>query len=576
MKHSGGMPWLPLADPAMVRLLPLGGLGEIGLNLMAIESQGAILLVDCGLMFPDATMLGIDLVLPDVSILATRPGDICGLLLTHGHEDHIGAIPYLLDRLGYPIVYGTELTLGLLRGKLAEHTFNQKVELATIAPRQTLELGPFQVEPFRVTHSVADGVGFAIRTSAGLIVHTGDFKLDATPIDGEMTDLARLAAYGEAGVLALLSDSTNVERPGHTLSERRVGEALRQRLPACTGTVLVASFSSNIHRIQQVFDAARQVGRKVLINGRSLAQSVAISRQLGYLFAPDDLFIEVRDLRELPREQVLILSTGSQGEPRSSLVRIATDDHKDIFLQRGDTVILSSRFIPGNEKTIAEMINHLFRRGADVWYEGANGMHVSGHASQEELTQIIALTRPRYFVPVHGDYRHLVRHAQLAAGLGIADLEAIVIDNGQPLLLSANGFRREERLHSGRIYVDGKGVGDLGALEFRDRRHLASHGVVAVYLTLAKDGSIMAGPELLTRGFVGEEGSQPYLAVAAEIVRDIVAKQPGGGAAALVDLHVEIRKGLRRYFNRTMARRPVILPLITVQAEEGRTEDDVN
>jgi ribonuclease J len=296
-----------------------------------------------------------------------------------------------------------------------------------------------------------------------------------------------------------------------------------------------------------------------------MAQSVAISRQLGYLFAPDDLFIEARELRNLPREKVLILSTGSQGEPRSSLARIATDDHKEISLQRGDTVILSSRFIPGNEKTIAEMINHLFRRGANVWYEGASGMHVSGHASQEELTQMLALTRPRFFVPVHGDYRHLVLHAQLAEELGIADLEAIVIDNGQPLLLSANGFRREERVHSGRIYVDGKGVGDLGPTEFRDRRHLASHGVVTVFLSLAKDGGVMAGPEFATRGFVGEEGSQSYLAEAAELVRDIVATQSGTGAIALTDLNIEIRKGLRRYFNRTLARRPVILPLIIVQ-----------
>ena len=565
MKETGVSPLSALTDPATIRLLPLGGLGEIGMNMLAIESLGKILLVDCGLMFPDASMLGVDLVLPDVRILDTRRADICGLLLTHGHEDHVGALPYLLDRLGYPVVYGTELTLGLLRGKLAEHTFNQRVELETIVPRQILALGPFQVEPFRVTHSVADGVGFAIRTAAGLLVHTGDFKLDATPIDGEMTDLARLAAYGAEGVFALLSDSTNVERPGHTLSERRVGEALRQRLPACSGTVLVATFSSNIHRIQQVLDAAQLVGRKVLINGRSMAQSVAISRQLGYLFAPDDLFVDARQLRDLPRARVLILSTGSQGEPRSSLARIATDDHKDIFLQRGDTVILSSRFIPGNEKTIAEMINHLFRRGADVWYEGANGMHVSGHASQEELTQMIALTRPRYFVPVHGDYRHLVRHAQLAEGVGIAGLEAIIIDNGQPLLLSSNGFRREERVHAGRIYVDGKGVGDLGPAEFRDRRHLASHGVVAVSLTLSRDRKIMAGPELLTRGFVGEEGSQLYLEEAVAIVRDIVANPPAAGVAVLADLTIEIRKGLGRYFNRTMARRPVILPLIIVQ-----------
>lgn len=562
MKMAATTPWLPVIDPGTVRLLPLGGLGEIGLNMMAIETQGAILIVDCGLMFPDARMHGVDLVLPDVSLLEPRRADICGVLLTHGHEDHIGAIPYLLDRLDYPTLYGTELTLGLLRGKLAERTFSRKVEMEVVAPRQTLTLGQFQIEPFRVTHSVADGVGFAIRTAAGLMVHTGDFKLDATPVDGEMTDLARLASYGDEGVFALLSDSTNVERSGHTLSERRVGEALRQRLPTCLGTVLIATFSSNIHRIQQILDAARGVGRKVLINGRSMAQSVAISRGLGYLSAPDDLFIEARELRDFPREKVLILSTGSQGEPRSSLARIAMDDHNEISLQKGDTVILSSRFIPGNEKTIAEMINHLFRRGADVWYEGANGLHVSGHASQEELTQMIALIRPRYFVPVHGEYRHLVRHAQLAKGVGVEGLEAIVIENGEPLLLSANGFRREDALTSGRIYVDGKGVGDLGLPEMRDRSHLANHGVVVVSIRLGQEDTIVSGPELITRGFIGEEESHPCLEGAAEIVRDIVGNFQGSSAEDSAELNVEIRKGLRRFFNRTMARRPVILPLI--------------
>ena len=554
----------PLTDRSdLLRLLPLGGLGEIGMNMLALECAGKILIVDCGLMFPEATMLGIDLVLPDIAPLDGRSADIVGLVLTHGHEDHIGAIPFLLQRLGNPPIYATALTLGLLEGKLEEHHLPQRPRLERVEPRQRLLLPPFDIEFFRVTHSIVDGVGLAIRTPAGLVVHTGDFKIDPTPVDGETTDLARLAGYGEEGVLLLLSDSTNVERPGYTLSERVVGEGLARIVPKCSGWVLVATFSSNIHRIQQVVDVAVASGRKIHINGRSMVANIDIARRLGYLTIPDDALIDLRAVQQLPRDKVLIISTGSQGEPMSALSRIAMDDHKSIHLEAGDTVILSSKFIPGNEKTITDLINHLYRRGAEVHYESTSEVHVSGHASRKELKLMLALTKPHYFVPIHGEYRHLVRHARLAREMGVPAERAAVIENGQPLLISRNGLTFAERVESGRIFVDGKGVGDVGLMVLRDRSHLANHGMVIVLLVLnQQSGSIVYGPELLTRGFIPEEGSAAFLEEARQVVRDTLA---GHSLAALSDweeLRIEVRKGLRRFFNKTIERRPVILPIV--------------
>lgn len=546
-----------------VRILALGGLGEIGMNLLVIEAEGALLLVDCGLMFPEAAMLGVDLVLPDVSALAARTGDIRAILLTHGHEDHIGALPFLLEQLGWPPLYGTPLTLGLVEGKLTEHGISSRVERHRVELRRPFVLGPFEVEFFRAAHSIVDGAGLSIRTPAGRIVHTGDFKLDPTPVDGEPTDLARLAAYGEEGVLLLLADSTNVEREGFTLSERTVGEAFARILPDCPGKVLVATFSSNIHRIQQVADAALACGRQIHVNGRSMVQNIAIARQLGYLRIPDEALIDLGRLRELPPQQVLVLTTGSQGEPLSALVRIATDDHKQLQLEPGDTVILSSKFIPGNEKAISDLINHLYRRGAEVFYETTSEVHVSGHAAQEELKLVLNLVRPRFFVPVHGEYRHLVRHARLAVAGGVAPERAIVLENGDPLVLSENGSRREARIASGRILVDGKGVGDVGAMELRDRSHLANHGMVVALLALSrKDGSLAYGPELLTRGFVPEAESRAYLDQACQILREMLAEHSPEALADREELRTEVRKALRRFFNRTIERRPLILPVI--------------
>jgi len=555
---------VPGSDPAeSIRLLPLGGLGEIGLNLMAIEDQGALLLIDCGLMFPEARMLGVDLVLPDTALLQERRADIRGLLLTHGHEDHIGAVPYLIERLGFPPVYGTPLTLGLLGGKLAEHQLERRVDCRPVTLRHPIDLDPFSVEFFRSAHSIADGAGLAITTSAGLVVHTGDFKLDPTPLDGELTDTEFLATCGEVGVLLLLSDSTNVEHEGRTRSEVEVGDAFRQILPGCKGRVLVSTFSSNIHRIQQVVDAAVASNRKLLINGRSMLGNVAIARQLGHLRVPDNLLIDERDYEQLPRHRVMALTTGSQGEPMSALSRIAADEHKQLFIETGDTVILSSKFIPGNEKAISAMINNLYRLGAEVHYEKTSEIHVSGHAARDELQEVLRLTRPRFFVPVHGEYRHLAKHARLARDCGVGEEDAIVLENGQPLRLCADGAVREEPFEAGRIFVDGKGVGDVGFGELRDRRHLATHGVVTVFMVLQQSsGALLHGPELLTRGFVNEAEQQECIEAARQEILAMLAEHTPATLTDREQMRVEVRKVLRRFFNRSMNRRPLILPVI--------------
>ncbi len=549
--------------PDAVRILPLGGLGEIGLNMMVVEIEGGLLIIDCGLMFPEAYMLGIDLVIPDISAIADRQGEILGILLTHGHEDHIGAIPFLIEALGCPPVYSSPLTLGLLANKLEEHHMKDQVEFRSIKVREPVSIGPFEVEFFRAAHSIVDGCGLAIRTPAGLIVHTGDFKLDPTPVDNQPTDLGRLAAYGEEGVLLLLSDSTNVENTGQTLSERTVGEAFEELLPRCTGKILVATFSSNIHRIQQVINAAVKVDRKVLVSGRSMVSNIAIARQLGYLHVPDDILIDLRQMRDLPPQRILILTTGSQGEPLSALSRIAMDDHKQIQIKPGDTVILSSKFIPGNERAITHVINHLYRRGAEVHYETTSEIHVSGHASQNDLKTVLNLVKPEYFVPVHGEYRHLVKHAQLAHSMGWAEDRAIMISNGTPLVLSANGHHTEPRVETGRVFIDGKGVGDVGLMELRDRRHLANHGLVIVFLALhQKTGEIVSGPEIITRGFVPEDESEELLNEAKALVGQMLDAHSREAIADWEELRVEVRKTLRRLFNKTMDRRPLILPII--------------
>lgn len=545
-----------------LKITPLGGLGEIGLNMMVYEHGDDIIVVDCGLMFPEPSMLGIDLVIPDISCLRDRGDRIRGIFLTHGHEDHIGALPYILPELPAPL-YGTALTLGFVREKLKEYGLDTCVDLRVVKPRDTVTAGHFAVEFFRVAHSIVDGCGLAIRTPEGMIIHTGDFKLDQTPVDGQLTDLAALSRYGEEGVLALLSDSTNVEREGYTVSERYVGEAFDEIFPHCAGRIIVAAFSSNIHRVQQVVDAAARCGRKVLLNGRSMLANVQIARDLGYLRIPDDLLMDLKELPRLPKEEVCMITTGSQGEPMSALTRIAMDDHKQIKLERGDTVILSSRFIPGNEKTISDLINHLYRRGAEVFHEKVSEVHVSGHASQEELKLMINLTRPRFFIPIHGEYRHLVSHSRLARKVGIAPERCILAVNGDVVTFADGRAEISGAVESGRVFVDGKGIGDVGTIVLKDRKHLSEDGMVVVIIAINQGtGEIIYGPDIVSRGFVFEDESQEYLDETKKIVLDTLAGVNLEVMADWNEVKMEVRRVLRRFFNKTIERRPVILPVI--------------
>jgi ribonuclease J len=513
-------------------------------------------------MFPEPHMLGIDLVIPDISYLRERADRVRAIILTHGHEDHIGALPFVLPEIPAPL-YGTALTLGFIEEKLKEFALDGLFEQHVVRPRQKVSIGWFEVEFIRVAHSIVDGCALAITSPEGVVIHTGDFKIDQTPVDGELTDLATFARYGEEGVLALLSDSTNVEREGFTLSERLVGEAFREIFPTCPGAIIVAAFSSNIHRVQQVLDAAAGRSRQVILNGRSMVANVQIARELGYLRVPENLLVDLRELPNLPRHKVCLITTGSQGEPMSALSRIAMDDHKQIRLEEGDTVILSSRFIPGNERTISDLINHLYRRGAEVYHEKVSEVHVSGHASQEEQKLIINLTRPRHFVPVHGEYRHLVKHARLAQGLGIPKERCHVITNGTVLSFADGACLRDEPAETGRVFIDGKGVGDVGDVVLNDRKHLANDGMVVVIIAIDQaSGAIIFGPELLSRGFVFEDDNREYLEEAKRVVLDTLATVNAEVLGDWNEVKLEVRRVLRRFFNKTIERRPVILPVI--------------
>jgi ribonuclease J len=553
---------IELAENGPLKIIPLGGLGEIGLNMAVFEYGEDIIVVDCGLMFPEPYMLGIDIVVPDISYLKERTGQVRGIFLTHGHEDHIGALPFVLPELPVP-VFGTALTLGFVREKLKEYDLERSTELVTVRPREKVDAGVFQVEFIRVSHSIVDGCGLAIRSPQGVVIHTGDFKLDQTPVDGELTDLVTFCRYGEEGVLALMADSTNVEREGYTLSEKLVGDAFDEIFPRCPGRIIVAAFSSNIHRVQQVVEAAARCGRKVLLNGRSMIANVRIARELGYLSIPDDILIDLRELPRLPKEEVCMITTGSQGEPMSALTRIAMDDHKQIRLERGDTVILSSRFIPGNEKTISDLINHLYRRGAEVFHEKVSEVHVSGHASQEELKLMLNLVKPRFFIPVHGEYRHLVKHSQLAQRVGIDPERCILAVNGDVVVFDGDECAIVDTVEAGRVFVDGKGIGDVGEVVLKDRRHLSEDGMVVVIIAINQlSGEIIYGPDIVSRGFVFEDESQEYLDEAKKVVLDTLANVNVEVRGDWGEVKQEVRRVLRRFFNKTIERRPVILPII--------------
>jgi ribonuclease J len=545
-----------------LRVIPLGGLGEFGLNMMLLEYDGAAIAVDCGLMFPGTDLLGIDLVIPDVSYIVERKKKLLGVVLTHAHEDHIGALPYILKQLAVPI-FGSRLTLGLLRSKLREHDLDKSTNLREIQAGKALEIGPFKMEGIRVTHSLMDCLALAVDTPAGTVIHTGDFKIDNTPMAGELFDFQKFSAYGEKGVLLLLSDSTNVEREGHTPSEREVGRALEGIFHASRGKIFIATFSSNIPRIQQVLDLSDRVGRRAVLSGRSMINNAEIASDLGYLRLPTGVMTESDRWQDLKSDRITFLTTGSQGEPLSVLHRVALDDHKSIKIERGDTVILSSKFIPGNEKTITNLINHLYRRGAEVHYEKVSEIHVSGHASQEELKTMLQLTRPRYFVPIHGEYRHLIKHIQLAQETGLAAENCFLLEDGEVLELTANQARKTESVSAGRVFVDGKGIGDVEDVVIRDRRHLSEDGMVLAVMTIHQQtGEVVAGPDLISRGFMRLENEEEVLEQAKNVVLQTLKGINREARTDRDELQEEVRKALRRYFNKTLERRPVVLPLI--------------
>jgi ribonuclease J len=545
----------------VVRLIPLGGLGEIGLNMMLIESGDDLIAVDCGLMFPDDELPGIDHVIPDFTYALARRSGFRAVVLTHGHEDHIGALPYLLREAEVP-VYGTPLTLALVAERLREHGLAETADLRPIRPRQRFEAGPFSIEPIRVTHSIADGIGLAIDTPAGTIVHTGDFKLDPSPLDGEPPDYRRFAELGEQGVLVLCSDSTNVERPGHTPSEMDVGQALGARFDAASGRIIVATFASHIHRIQQVLTLAARTGRRVALLGMSMQKNVTIAAELGYLRVPDGIIVPLEELGELPARRQVILSTGSQGEPNSALALMAAGEHKYVRVERGDLVIVSARVIPGNERTISRVVNALYRLGAEVLYEENAFVHVSGHASQEDLKLMFNLTRPRYFIPVHGEYRHLLGHARLAESVGITSDRVFLIEDGMGVEVSPTEARAAGPFPAGRVLVDGKSVGDIGAVVLRDRQLLAEDGLVAVSIAVDRHGTVVAGPEIASRGFVYVKENEPLFEEMKKVVLAALAERDPDAPSDRELIGATVRSAVRHFINQRFRRRPVVLPIV--------------
>lgn len=547
-------------------VVPLGGLGEIGLNMTCIEYGDDIIVVDAGVMFPEEEMLGIDLIIPDYAYLRENHEKIRAFIITHGHEDHTGALPYILREINVP-VYGTRLTLGLISGKLKEHRLLDTTELVTVKPRETVEIGCFRVEFIRVTHSIVDAVALAITTPVGVVIHSGDFKLDQTPIDGEVLDMARFAEYGDRGVLCLLSDSTNSEKEGYTLSEREVGRAIDEIFSQSEKRVIVATFASNIHRIQQIADAAVKYGRKIALSGRSMVANVQIARDLGYLRIPLDALIKIDDIRKFHDCEVAIITTGSQGEPMSALSRMAMNDHKQVQINEGDTVVISAKVIPGNEKSISRIINHFFRRGAKVFYERVSEIHVSGHAAQEEQKVMLHLVRPRYFIPVHGEYRHLVHHARLAQLVGIPRERIFVIEDGEVVEFEHDGGEvvgaRAGIVTAGRIFVDGKGVGDVGEVVLRDRMRLAHDGVVIVIIGIEQHtGKVVSGPDIISRGFVFEDASQDLLSEVKEAVNGVLSGMGQEIKSEWSVVQADVRSALKKFIFKRMERKPMILPII--------------
>jgi ribonuclease J len=545
-----------------LKIIPLGGLNEIGKNMTVFECKNEIIVVDCGLSFPEDEMLGIDVVIPDITYLLKNREKVKAIVLTHGHEDHIGALPYVLKKINVPL-YGTKLTLGLVENKFKEHKMLGDVEMNIVKPGDTIRLGKFSVEFIKTSHSIPDAVSMAIDTPLGKVIHTGDFKIDYTPIDGDIMDLHRFAQLGGEGVLALLADSTNVERPGYTMSERTVGKTFENIFKDVESRIIVATFASNVHRVQQIINAAYSFNRKVAFSGRSMVNVANAAMELGYLNVPEGMHIDINDLNRYPDNEIVVITTGSQGEPMAALSRMAASEHRKMDIRPGDMVIISATPIPGNEIKVSNVINLLFEKGADVIYESLADVHVSGHACQEELKLIHTLVKPKYFIPVHGEYRHLRRHASLAESLGMSRENIFVTDNGKVIEITKDSGKICGTVDSGNILVDGLGVGDVGNIVLRDRKHLSEDGLMVVVVTISKeDGKVMSGPDIVSRGFVYVRESEDLIDGAKLVVREALKKCEENNVREWATLKSAIKDSLRGYLFEKTKRRPMILPII--------------
>lgn len=550
-----------MSEESRIKIIPLGGLGEIGKNMTAIRYQDSIVIIDAGLMFPEEELLGIDIVIPDISYLMENKDKVKAILLTHGHEDHVGGLPYVLKEINVP-VYGSRLTLGIVEEKLKEHNLGS-VQLQVVRPRDVISISPFEVEFIRVSHSIPDALAIALHTPLGIVLHTGDIKLDQTPVDGEVVDFRKFAELGEKGVLVMLGDSTNADKNGFTMSEKVVGNTFDELFGKCEGRIIVTTFASNVHRIQQVISTAQKYGRKVAVVGRSMVNNVRISSQLGYMNIPEGILIEMEDIGKYPAGEIVIVTTGSQGEPMSALTRIATADHRWVAIEPGDTVIISATPIPGNEKLVAKTVDLLFRQGAEVIYEKGAGVHVSGHASQEELKILLNLIRPRYFIPVHGEYRHLMKHAKLAESLGIPRSRIFVAENGQIIEVGKKKAVISGKVAAGKVLVDGLGVGDVGNIVLRDRKQLSQDGIMIVVVTINKDTSeVVAGPDIVSRGFVYVRESERLIENAKEKVNEALEICSKRNISEWAVIKAQVREKLGKHLFEKTGRRPMILPII--------------
>ena len=544
-----------------LKIIPLGGILEVGKNLTVFEYKNDIILVDCGLGFPEDDMLGVDLVIPDMTYLEKNKDRIKGLVVTHGHEDHIGAIPYLLKQINVPI-YATKLTVGLIEHKLEEHKLLRSTKMKVVNPGQTIALGSMKVEFIRITHSIPDACALAIHTPVGTIVHTGDFKIDYTPIDGEIVDFGRLAALGNKGVLALLSDSTNAERKGYTMSESTVGDILDKLFLNCTKRIVVATFASNVHRIQQIVNSAVNNGRKIAVCGRSMINTIETARKFGYIEVPDNVFIDIDEIKSYPDEKLTIITTGSQGETMSALTRMANGDHKKVEITPNDLIIISANPIPGNEKYVSKVVDDLMSIGAEVVYSALQDVHVSGHACQEEQKLMISLIRPKFFIPVHGEYRQLIAHAETAKELGIAPENIFITSNGRVLELNEYEAKFTGSVTSGKILVDGLGVGDVGNIVLKDRQKLSQDGLIIVVITMDTNGIVVSGPDVITRGFVYVRESENLIEDIKKVLRRELDKCEQKGISDWSSIKSILREKLHDYIYKKTKRDPMILPII--------------